>query len=109
MQAAEEESRRERPRWPRRMKRKDEIRLIKSLPRMQKAIVISKVSAVVLFALGLEGIVTATWWMAAVFLPLGVLFTVWPVRMDVPNVCPRCSHVSPKDATLCEECGVALM
>lgn len=111
MEAAEEtsERRRERPRWPRRLRREDEIRLIKSLPLTQKAIMISKVSAVVLFAIGLEGMVTATWWLAALFLPLGVLFTVWPVKMRVPNVCPRCGHVSPRDATVCEECGVALM
>ncbi|MEE9592944.1 MAG: zinc ribbon domain-containing protein [Thermoplasmata archaeon] len=103
------ETRSERPKWPRRMSRKAEVRLIKSLPKMQKAIVISKVSAVILFAIGLEGVVTSTWWLAAVFLPLGVLFTVWPVRMNMPNVCPRCGHISPRDAGVCEKCGTALM
>ncbi|MFQ6013591.1 MAG: hypothetical protein ACE5LS_08115 [Thermoplasmata archaeon] len=91
------------------MPRKAEQRLIKQLPKMQKAIVISKVSAVLLFAIGLEGLVTATWWLAAVFLPLGILFTVWPVRMDMPNVCPRCGHISARDAGVCEKCGTALM
>ncbi|MEE8232084.1 MAG: hypothetical protein V3R46_02040 [Thermoplasmata archaeon] len=103
------ETRSERPKWPHRMSRKAEVRLIKELPRMQKAIVISKVSSVILFAIGLEGLVTATWWLAAVFLPLGTLFTVWPVKMNVPNVCPRCAHVSARDAGVCEKCGTALM
>ena len=103
------ETRSERPKWPHRMSRKAEVRLIKELPKMQKAIVISKVSSVILFAIGLEGIVTATWWLAGIFLPLGVLFTVWPVKMNVPNVCPRCGHVSARDAGVCEKCGTALM
>jgi hypothetical protein len=98
-----------RPKWPHRMSRKAEVKLIQQLPKMQKAIVISKVSAVILFAIGLEGLVTATWWLAAVFLPLGFLFTVWPVKMNVPNVCPRCAHVSPREAGVCEKCGTALM
>ncbi len=112
MVAAEEvgpETRSERPKWPHRMSRKAEVRLIKQLPKMQKAIVISKVSAVLLFAIGLEGIVTYTWWLAAIFIPLGVAFTVWPVKMNIPNICPRCGHISAKDAGLCEKCGTALM
>ncbi|MFQ6013384.1 MAG: hypothetical protein ACE5LS_07045 [Thermoplasmata archaeon] len=104
-----QETRSERPKWPHRLSRKAEIRLIQQLPRIQKAIVISKVSAVVLFAIGLEGIVTATWWLAAVFLPMGILFTVWPVRMNMPNVCPRCGNVNARDAGVCEKCGTALM
>jgi rRNA maturation endonuclease Nob1 len=91
------------------MTREAEIRLIKQLPKVQKAILISKVSAVVLFAIGLEGLYTANWWMAGVFLTLGVLFTVWPIRMNMPNVCPRCGHVVEREQTVCDKCGVALM
>jgi hypothetical protein len=98
-----------RPRWPRRLTREAEIRIIKQLPKVQKVILISKVSAVVLFAIGLEGIYTANWLMAGVFLTLGVLFTVWPVRMNMPNVCPRCGNVADKDQTVCDKCGIALM
>lgn len=109
MGEAEEVHERDRPRWPRRMSRKAEMRLVKSLPRLQKAILISKVSAVVLFAIGLEGLFTANWWMAGVFLTLGVVFTIWPIKMDMPNVCPKCGHVAGKDQTVCGNCGVALM
>ncbi len=99
----------ERPRWPRRMTRKAEMRLIKSLPKIQKAILITKVSAVVLFAIGLEGLFIANWWMAGIFLTLGVVFTIWPIKMNVPNVCPKCGQVAKKDQTVCGNCGIALM
>lgn len=109
MSNTEEVHGRERPRWPRRMSRKAEMKLIKSLPRLQKAILITKVSAVILFAIGLEGLFIANWWMAGVFLTLGVFFTIWPIKMDVPNVCPKCGHVAEKNQTVCDNCGVALM
>lgn len=99
----------ERPRWPRRLTRKAEMRLIRSLPRAQKLILISKVSAVLLFAIGLEGLFLGNWWVAGGFLALGVLLTVWPIKMDMPNVCPKCGHVNPIDQTICRNCGVALM
>ncbi len=98
-----------RPRWPRRMSRKAEIRLIKQLPKVQKLILISKVSAVVLFAIGLEGLFIGNWWMAGGFLFLGLLFTIWPIKMKMPNVCPKCGNVVEADQTVCDKCGVALM
>ncbi len=109
MAETEDVRQRERPRWPRRMSRKAEMKLIKQLPRLQKAILITKVSAVVLFAIGLEGLFIGNWWMAGVFLVLGVLFTIWPIRIGVPNVCPKCGHHAEKGQTVCANCGVALM
>ncbi len=97
------------PRWPRRMSRKAEMQLIKQLPKAQKLILISKVSAVVLFAIGLEGLFLGNWWMAGIFLLLGILFTIWPIRMSMPNVCPRCGQLVRMDQTVCKNCGVALM
>ncbi len=98
-----------RPRWPRRMSRKAEMELIKQLPRAQKLILISKVSAVVLFAIGLEGLFLGNWWMAGGFILLGILFTIWPIKMNMPNICPRCRQVVRQDQALCDNCGVALM
>ncbi len=91
------------------MTRKAEMALVKQLPKAQKLILITKVSAVVLFAIGLEGLFLGVWWMAGLFLALGVLFTVWPIRMNMPNVCPRCGAINPLDQTVCDRCGVALM
>lgn len=102
----QDESRR---RWPHRLSRKAEIQLIKQLPKAQKFILITKVSAVVLFAIGLEGLYLGNWWMAGAFLLLGVLFTIWPMRMNLPNVCPRCGNVVKLSQAVCDRCGVALM
>ncbi len=99
----------ERPRWPRKMTRKAEMRLIKQLPGLQKIILITKVSAVILFAIGLEGLFIGNWWMAGIFLTLGLIFTIWPIKMDVPNLCPKCGQAAKKNQTVCHNCGVALM
>lgn len=104
---AREEARR--PRWPRRLTKEQELRILRSLPKLQKAILISKVSAVMFFAIGLEGLVTTNWPMAIIFMAIGVVLAVWPIRMNFPNVCPRCGTVLPKDAAICSNCGVAVL
>ncbi len=98
----------QKPRWPRRLTKDQELAIIRSLPKLQRAILISKVSAVVLFAIGLEGIVTSERWLALVFIPIGVALAIWPIRMKF-NICPRCGVRMPLSQTICRECGVAVM
>lgn len=108
MAAAETKGVHEKPHWPRRLSKDQELAIIRSLPRLQRLILISKVSAVVFFAIGLEGIVTPQRWLAVVFIPLGVALAIWPIRMKF-NVCPRCGVRMPMGQAICRECGVAVM
>ncbi len=105
--APTEEARRRR--WPRRLTKEQELRILKSLPKLQKAILISKVSAVMFFAIGLEGLVTLNWPMAVIFMAIGIVLAIWPIRMNFPNVCPRCGTALPKEAAICSNCGVAIL
>ncbi len=98
----------QRPHWPRRLTKDQELQILRSLPRLQRLILISKVSAVVFFAIGLEGIVTPDHWMALGFIPIGVALAIWPIKMNF-NICPRCGTRLPQNAAICTECGVAVL
>jgi hypothetical protein len=97
-----------RGRWPRRLTKEQEQQILKALPKLQRLILISKVSAVVFFAIGLEGLVTFNWPLAGIFLSIGVALAIWPVRMNV-NLCPRCGTHLPRSAAICNRCGVAVL
>lgn len=84
------------------------MRILKSLPKLQKVILISKVSAVMFFAIGLEGLVTLNWPMAVIFMAIGIVLAVWPIQMNL-NICPRCGTRLAAAAAVCSECGVAVL
>src|SRR5207249_340428 len=64
-----------------RLTAKQEIQTIRNLPRVQRGIVIMKIAGVFLLAIGFEGLVTGQYWYSVVFVPLGVLVAMLPIRI----------------------------
>src|SRR5512136_1092702 len=75
-----------------RMTYKQEIQTIQNLPRIQRFIVIMKIAGVFLVAIGIEGIVTATWWMAFLFIPVGVVVSMMPIKIRTDR-CIACREL----------------
>ncbi len=93
---------------PPRMSPREEMALAKSMPRGRRLVMIAKVAGVFLFAIGLEGVVTANWILAVTFLVLGTVVVLAPIRMQV-TVCPKCQSRLPEGAAVCPQCGVPVM
>ena len=64
-----------------RLTAKQEIQTIRNLPRVQRGIVIMKIAGVFLLAIGFEGLVTGQYWYSVLFVPLGVLVAMLPIRI----------------------------
>ncbi|OGS62753.1 MAG: hypothetical protein A3K59_01365 [Euryarchaeota archaeon RBG_19FT_COMBO_69_17] len=91
-----------------RMTYKQEIATIKNLPRVQRLIVIMKIAGVFLVAIGFEGIVTATWWLPVVFIPLGVFVSMFPMKIRTDR-CIACLAVLGPGQSICPSCGAPQM
>ncbi|MCI4371546.1 MAG: hypothetical protein L3J78_02755 [Thermoplasmata archaeon] len=102
-----------------RMTYKQEIQTIKNLPRLQRLIVIMKIAGVFLVAIGLEGLVTvfqatnATaardgYIYMAVFIPLGVFVSMFPIRIRT-GACIACRSPIDRDQPICAKCGAPQM
>src|SRR5437899_12575783 len=83
---------------------KQEIQTIRNLPRVQRGVVIMKIAGVFLLAIGFEGLVTAQYLYSVLFVPLGVIVAMLPIRirtaMSIPSRPPL--H---KDAQIGSVCG----
>jgi hypothetical protein len=87
---------------------KQEIQTIQNLPRTQRFIVVMKIAGVFLVAIGIEGIVTGTWWMAFLFIPLGVVVSMMPIKIRTDR-CIACRTVLAPGAAICPVCGAPQM
>ena len=87
-----------------RMTYKQEIQTIQNLPRVQRFIVVMKIAGVFLVAIGIEGIVTATWWMALLFIPAGVFVSMMPIKIRTDR-CIACRTVLAPGTSICPTCG----
>ncbi len=91
-----------------RMTYKQEIKTIQNLPRIQRFIVVMKIAGVFLVAIGIEGIVTATWWMALLFIPLGVVVSMMPIKIRTDR-CIACRTLLEPGVAICPSCGAPQM
>jgi len=91
-----------------RMTYKQEIQTIQNLTKIQRFIVVMKIAGVFLVAIGIEGIVTGTWWMALVFIPLGVVVSMMPIKIRTDR-CIACRTVLAPGASICSSCGAPQM
>ena len=91
-----------------RMTYKQEIQTIQNLPRVQRFIVVMKIAGVFLVAIGIEGIVTATWWMGLLFIPLGVVVSMLPIKIRTDR-CIACQTPLRPGAAICPACGAPQM
>lgn len=93
-----------RARKRKRMSFKQEIQTIQNLPKLQRLVVILKVAGVFLVAIGLEGIVTGNLLLALVFVLLGVIVSIYPIRIHAGR-CLACARPLSRDQAICPECG----
>jgi len=91
-----------------RLTAKQEIQTIRNLPRVQRGIVIMKIAGVFMLAIGFEGLVTAQYFLTILFVPLGVLVAMLPIRIRT-GVCIACRSPIQKDAAICTSCGAPQM
>lgn len=91
-----------------RMTYKQEIATIQNLPKIQRFIVVMKIAGVFLVAIGIEGIVTATWWMALLFIPLGVVVSMMPIKIRT-DTCIACRELMNPGTAICPACGAPQM
>lgn len=91
-----------------RMTSRQEMDAIKTMPRLSRLILILKVAGVIFLAIGLEGIVTANWWLAVPFFALGIVVSFLPIQVKL-NVCVRCGMKLDLGQAVCPRCGVPNM
>ena len=91
-----------------RLTAKQEIQTIRNLPRVQRGIVIMKIAGVFLLAIGFEGLVTAQYLYSVLFVPLGVIVAMLPIRIRT-GACIACRAPLQKDAAICTSCGAPQM
>ncbi len=91
-----------------RMTYKQEIATIQNLPKIQRFIVVMKIAGVFLVAIGIEGIVTGTWWMALLFIPLGVVVSMMPIKIRTDR-CIACRELINPGTSICPACGAPQM
>src|SRR3990170_2974242 len=91
-----------------RMTYRQEIATIKNLPKVQRLIVIMKIAGGFLVAIGLEGIVTANYALALVFIPLGIFVSMFPVKIRTDR-CIACLTVLAPGQAICPACGAPQM
>jgi len=91
-----------------RMTYRQEIQTIRNLPRTQRLIVIMKIAGVFLVAIGLEGIVTGHYVYTVIFIPLGILVSMLPIKVRT-GACIACRSPLEHDRAICPRCGAPQM
>ena len=81
---------------------------MRNLPRLQRLVVILKVAGVFLVAIGIEGIVTHTYLLALVFVPLGVFVSMLPIKVRI-DACLACGSPTKPGTAICPRCGAPQM
>jgi hypothetical protein len=87
---------------------RQEIQTIQNLPRVQRLIVIMKIAGVFLVAIGLEGIVTGQYVYTVIFVPLGILVSLLPIRVRT-DACIACRSPLERGQAICPRCGAPQM
>ena len=87
---------------------KQEISTIRNLPRLQRLVVIMKVAGVFLVAIGVECIVTHTWVLALVFIPLGTFVSMLPIKVRI-GACLACGSPMEPGTAICPYCAAPQM
>jgi hypothetical protein len=93
------------PKAAERMTYRQELAAVRGMPKLSRLILILKISGVVLFAIGLEGLVTANWTLGIGFLLLGLFVSLLPVQTKL-QVCARCGRRLDLGQAICPRCGV---
>jgi hypothetical protein len=91
-----------------RLTAKQEIQTIRNLPRVQRGIVVMKIAGVFLLAIGFEGLVTAQYLYSVLFVPLGIIVAMLPIRIRT-GACIACRAPLQRDAAICTSCGAPQM
>ncbi len=91
-----------------RLSYRQEISIIKNLPRIQRFIIAMKFAGVVLVSIGLEGIVTGNYLLTLVFIPLGVFVAMMPIKIRTDR-CVACTAPLSTGQAICPKCGAPQM
>lgn len=84
---------------------KQEIMMLRKLPKAQRLIVALKFVGVVLVAIGIEGIITHNWALAVAGFASGLVTSVVPIKVSIA-ACLACSGPLEKGQAICPRCGV---
>lgn len=91
-----------------RLSYKEEITMIRRMPKVQRAIVAMKFVGVVLVAIGIEGLITHNWALAVAGFAAGLVTSVVPIKVNV-RACLACSGPLEKGQAICPKCGAPQM
>jgi hypothetical protein len=87
-----------------RMTYNQQIQRFQNLPKIPRFIAIMKITGVFLVAIDIQGIVTATWWMALLFIRLsGVVVPMMPIKIRAGQGIARHRTLAPGTA-ICPSC-----
>ena len=91
-----------------RLSYKQEITMLRQLPKAQRLIVALKFVGVVLVAIGIEGLITHNWWLALAGFATGLITSIVPIKVRM-DTCLACSGPLEKGQAICPRCGVPQM
>ena len=91
-----------------RLSYKEEITMIRRMPKVQRGIVAMKFVGVVLVAIGIEGLITQNWALAVAGITAGLVTSVVPIKVNV-NACLACNGPLEKGQAICPKCGAPQM
>lgn len=91
-----------------RMTYREEMKEIKAMPRLSRAILLMKFAGVVFFAIGLEGLVSGRIVLAVSFLVMGLVISLLPIKVKI-HLCARCGRKLDVGQAICPACGIPNM
>lgn len=91
-----------------RLSYKEEISMLRKLPRTQRLIVASKFIGVILVAIGLEGVITQNWALAIAGFSAGIVTSVLPIKVQT-GMCLACNQPLGRGQSICPHCGAPQM
>jgi len=91
-----------------RLSYRQEIRMIRKMPKAQRLIVSLKFVGVVLVAIGIEGVITHNWALAAAGFATGLVTSVVPIKVRI-GTCLACDGPLEKGQAICPRCGAPQM